>query len=115
MFRRFVQPPLTEQCRWLDYAMYHLDGTTCLRHLDALLEIEPLEAIEWTPQAGTEGGGTPRWYDLYRRIRRAGKSVQANEVIPLLDAVGPRGMYILASAPDQATAEDVLQKAEAYR
>jgi len=26
MFRQFVVPALTEQCEWLDYSMYHLDG-----------------------------------------------------------------------------------------
>ena len=44
-------------------------------------------------------GGHPQWYDLYRRIKAGGKSVQAvgvkpEEVVPLLDAVGPEGMYI---------------------
>ncbi len=41
-----------------------------------LLAIEPLDAIEWTPQAGIEPGGNRRWHDLYRRILAAGKSVQ---------------------------------------
>ena len=99
MFREFVVPALTEQCGWLDYSMYHLDGTTAVHQLDALLEIEPLDAIEWTPQTGLPGGGSPQWYDLYRRIKAAGKSVQAvgveaAEVKPLLDAVGPEGMFI---------------------
>ncbi len=57
MFKRFVVPYLTEQCRWLDYSLYHLDGTTCLQHVDLLLGIDALDAIEWTPQAGLPGGG----------------------------------------------------------
>ncbi|MCC6679681.1 MAG: hypothetical protein IT445_02155 [Phycisphaeraceae bacterium] len=122
MFKRFVVPALTEQCRWLDYAMYHLDGEQALPNLDLLLEIEPLRAIEWTPVLYSlgEGGGHPKWYDLYRRILKAGKSVQAirvqhDQVIPLLDAVGSRGMYIWASAPDEQTAREIAEKAESYR
>lgn len=100
MFRRFVVPALAEQCAWLDTAMYHLDGTTCHQHLDALLEIEALDAIEWTPQAGRPTGGSPEWYALYRRIKAAGKAVQVidvadEELIPLLDAIGPQGTYVL--------------------
>jgi hypothetical protein len=100
MFCKFVVPALTEQCAWLDHSMYHLDGTNALQHLDALLEIGPLDAIEWTPQAGLPGGGSPQWYDLYRRIKAAGKSVQAvgvnpEEVVPLIDAVGADGLYIM--------------------
>ena len=70
MFRTFVSPFLAEQCAWLDYSLYHLDGTTALQHVEPLLEIPRLNAIEWTPQAGLAGGGSPEWYDLYRRILR---------------------------------------------
>jgi hypothetical protein len=122
MFRTFVAPYLAEQCAWLDYSLYHLDGTNALQHLDLLLEIPELDAIEWTPQAGRPGGGSPAWYDLYRRIRAGGKGVQAvgvelDEVIPLLDAVGPAGMCILVGgAPyDEAAAERLLQALEPYR
>lgn len=115
MFREFVLPGLTEQCAQLDYSMYHLDGTQALHQLDALLEIESLDAIEWTPQSGIEGGGSPRWYDLYRRIKAAGKSVQAigvklHEVEPLLDAVGPEGLYIICWHDKETQARALLRR-----
>jgi len=121
MFKMFVKPILAEQCRWLDYSLYHLDGTTCLQHLDLLLSIEDLNAIEWTPQAGRPGGGSAEWYDLYRYIKAGGKGVQVigvlvDEVIPLLDAIGPQGVFILlGETPDQETAEKLLQDLEPYR
>jgi hypothetical protein len=113
MLKEFVVPALAEQCEWLDYSMYHLDGTQCFGHLDHLLEIDALDAIEWTPQAGIEGGGSPRWYDLYRRIKAGGKSVQAigvryEEVMPLIDAVGAEGMFIETWAPDEASARKLV-------
>ena len=113
MFREFVVPALTEQCAWLDYSLYHLDGTTALHHLDSLLKIEPLDAIEWTPQAGLPGGGSPQWYDIYRRIKAAGKSVQAirvdpEEVAPLIDAVGGEGLYIETRCPTEAAARQLV-------
>ena len=120
MFRRFVAPHLTAQCEWLDFSMYHLDGTTALQHLDPLLEIEPLQAIEWTPQDSLPGGGgSPQWYDLYRRIKAGGKSVQAvnvrpDELIPLLDAVGPQGMYVLMTDMTLKQAEELVKSLEPY-
>lgn len=108
-FKTFVRPALTRQCAWLDYAMFHLDGTQCFPILDALLEIEPLKAVEWTPQALRPGGGSPEWYGLYRRIRTAGKSVQAigvlpEEVLPLIDAVGHEGIFISVNCESEAEA-----------
>ena len=114
MFQRFVVPALTAQCEWLDYSMYHLDGTQAICHLEALLAIDALDAIEWTPQAGIEGGGHPRWYDLYRRILNAGKSVQIvgveqHEILPLFDAIGDKGVYILTSFANEHEAEHLLE------
>jgi len=119
MYRRFVVPALTAQCAWLDHSLYHLDGTQAMVHLDALLEIAPLDAIEWTPQAGIETGGHQRWHELYRRILAAGKSVQVvnvepEEVVPLLDAIGNRGVYILMQFKDEREAEQIHRRVESY-
>jgi hypothetical protein len=120
MFRRFVVPGLTEQCEWLDFSLYHLDGTQAMGHLDALLEIEALDAIEWTPQAGIEDGGHRRWFPLYKRILDAGKSVQvvgvhANDLPRLLDAIGGKGVYALTSFASVAEADAVMALVEPYR
>lgn len=76
--------------------------------------------FEWTPQAGIEGGGNPRWYSLYRRILDAGKSVQVigvtpDEVIPLLDAIGSNGVYIMTYAENEDHANSLIEKVERYR
>ena len=120
MFKRFIVPSLTEQCEWLDNSMYHLDGTQAVCHLDALLEIESLDAIEWTPQSGIESGGNARWYDLYKRILDCGKSVQvvdvhADEIVPLLDAIGGKGVYVITSFATPGEADAVMTKVEPYR
>lgn len=120
MFRQFVVPALSAECEWLDNSMYHLDGNQCICQLDALLEIEALDAIEWTPSPTAPPGGSPEWYDMYRKILNAHKSVQAwmlwpNEIVPLLDAVGGKGMYILALFKDEAEAESIYRSVEQFR
>jgi hypothetical protein len=120
MYRRFVLPALTEQCRWLDCSLYHLDGTQAMHHLDTLLGIEALDGIEWTPQSGIEGGGHQRWWPLYKKILAAGKCVQAigvqvDEIKPLLDACGPNGMYIMCHAGSEQEARRAVDTAERYR
>lgn len=121
MYRRYVVPCLTAQCEWLDFSLYHLDGSNAMQHLDNLLAIDALDAIQWTPGAGRPGGGDPCWYDLYRRIRAGGKSVEAcdvrpEQVIPLIDAIGPEGLLILLDNPvDVRTAEALMVALEPYR
>ncbi len=120
MFARFVVPALTEQCRWLDNSMYHLDGTQAVHHLDALLAIEALDAIEWTPQSGIEPGGHRRWWPMYKKIIDAGKGVQAigvkaDEIKPLLDYCGADGMYIMTYAKNESEARRIADMVEKYR
>jgi hypothetical protein len=119
MFEKLVVPALTRQCDWLDYSMFHLDGHQCIPHLDALLSIESLDAIEWTTDPQVPPGGSPKWYGMYRRIIAAGKSVQAvgiqhSEIVPLLDAVGPKGLYIMTGLGNEAEAEKVRKMVEPY-
>jgi hypothetical protein len=119
-FRRFVQPFIREQCARIDHTLYHLDGVDATRHLDALLEIDELDAIQWTPGVQEAQGGDPKWYELYRRILGAGKSVMATwvkpcEVKPLLDATGGKGMSLLVDFKNEREIEQVWKTAEAYR
>ena len=120
MFADFVVPALDEQCAWLDYSMYHLDGTQAMVHLDLLLGIEALDAIEWTPQSGLATGADKEWHDLYKRILAGGKSLQIlnvkpEEVAPLLDEIGGNGVYLMIDTSDEKGVERAVRAAEPYR
>ena len=113
MFERFVTPRLTELCDWVDYALYHLDGTDAIRHLDQLLSIPSLKAIEWTPEAGKPGGADSCWYPMYRKILEAGKSLQIvalqpGEVRGLLNEIGTKGVYVLPEFQAKAEVEELV-------
>ncbi len=119
-FRRFAQPYIRQQCQRIDYTLYHLDGVGAIRHLDALLEIDELNAIQWTPGVGEPQGGDPKWFSLYRRIREAGKSVMASwvtldELEPLLDQVGADGLSLLIDFKTERDVDRACEIAEKYR
>lgn len=71
--RRFLYPALEEEAQFLDRCCYHLDGPDALVHLDDILSIEQIDAVQWVPGAGN----TPHieWMDLLKRIQAAGKSL----------------------------------------
>lgn len=54
-FRDFIQESLREQAKKMDQVLYHLDGPDCIRHLDAIMEIDEIDALQWTSgDAGPE-------------------------------------------------------------
>ncbi len=119
-FRKFELPFLCRQCQNIDYTLYHLDGIGAQRHLDALLEIDQLNAIQWTPGYGEPQGGDPRWYNLYKRILAADKSVMpcwvaVDELQPLLDSIGNQGINLLMDFKSEHDIEQALKIVERYR
>jgi corrinoid protein of di/trimethylamine methyltransferase len=91
-----------------------------MHHLDALLEIDELNAIQWTPGVGEPQGGSPKWYDLYRKILAGGKSIMAcwvtlDELRPLLDAIGSDGVHIEMDFHTEADVDQALAIVDEYR
>ncbi|MCH5312265.1 MAG: homocysteine S-methyltransferase family protein [Prevotella sp.] len=116
-YRRFVQPFIAEQTKKIDYTLYHLDGVGATHHLPALLEIKDLNAIQWTPGVGEPQGGSPKWYDLYRRILNGGKSIMAcwvtlEELRPLLENIGCDGVHLEMDFHNEDEVEQALEIVE---
>ena len=119
-YRRFVQPFIREQCQKIDYTLYHLDGVGAMHHLDALLEIKELNAIQWTPGVGEPQGGSPKWYDLYKKILAGGKSIMAcwvtlDELKPLLDNIGGDGVHIEMDFHNEREVEQAMRIIEEFQ
>ena len=118
-YRRFVQPFIREQCQKIDYTLYHLDGVGAMHHLDALLEIKELNAIQWTPGVGEPQGGSPKWYDLYKKILAGGKSIMAcwvtlDELRPLLDNIGGDGVHLEMDFHNEREVEQAMRIVDEY-
>jgi corrinoid protein of di/trimethylamine methyltransferase len=119
-YRRFVQPFIRQQCQKIDYTLYHLDGVGAMHHLPALLEIKELNAIQWTPGVGEPQGGSPKWYDLYKKILAGGKSIMASwvtldELRPLLDNIGGDGVHLEMDFHNEREVEQAMRIIEEYR
>jgi hypothetical protein len=76
--REYVIPALEEEASYLDRCVYHLDGPGCIPHLDDILAIKEIDAIQWVP-----GAGKPpmhEWMDLLKKCQAAGKGLQMYDI-----------------------------------
>ena len=106
--REFVLPRIVEEMKPLERSIFHLDGPQALRHLDLLLELDDLDAIQWVYGAGA--GPAADWIDTYRRILDGGKAAQVlaetpEDALKVLDAVGARGVWLTLQQPFDTTHE----------
>ncbi len=122
-FRDFVLEPLRAQCRWLDNSLYHLDGPDCLAHVKALMEIEELNALQWTAGDGKPPAGEECWDGLYRQVKDAGRGLwvsldgyDADVAVEKADRLvrrhGADGFYFHFPHMERADADALLLKAD---
>lgn len=95
--RDLILPDIVTEMEPLERSIFHLDGPDALQHLELLLELPRLDAVQWVYGAGR--GPAARWMDVYRRILGAGKSVMLlaqdpADALAVLSEVGPRGLFI---------------------
>lgn len=114
MFEEFFLDGIARECRFLDRSIYHLDGPDAVRHLDLLLAIPELDAIQFVPGAGNEG--FERWLPLYRRIQAAGKGImiwpRMDELDLVFEHLEPEGVYVSAvrGVRNRSEADEVLER-----
>ncbi|MBN1582327.1 MAG: hypothetical protein JXA89_16595 [Anaerolineae bacterium] len=117
MFDDVFLPGIRRECQFLDRSIYHLDGPGALRHLDSLLAIPELDALQWVCGAGAEG--VHRWVDVYRRAQAADKAIQVickiDELDLVIETLDPHGVFLSVSGvPDRDAAEAMLKRLERW-
>lgn len=92
MFNEFEIPFLKRQCEELDNVIYHLDGPGAIRHLDSILSIDKISAVQWVPGAGMPGNADDSWNILYDKMVERGKGLYVflwpDEIDAFLDRYG---------------------------
>ena len=123
-YREFIVEPLREQAKQLDNVLYHLDGPDCIRHLDAIMEIEEIDALQWTSGDYGPDGTYEEWDQIYDKARAAGKSLwikvysgELEDWIKNVDRIvkryGSHSLFLHFPEMSLAQAETLLAYAEA--
>ena len=118
MFDEVFLPGIRREIQHYERSIYHLDGPGALRHLDSLLAIPELNAIQYVYGAGNEG--IHRWMWVYQKIQKAGKGIQVNlrlDEVPLaIQNLDPHGVFLnIESVPDRDSAEALLKELERWK
>ena len=118
MFDDVFLPGIAEECRHMQASIYHLDGPGALQHLDSLLEIKELNAIQWVYGAGH--GRATDWLHVYRRCQAAGKGLQiginADELETLMANLRPEGIWLgIGGVQNREQGEALLQRVSHWR
>ena len=118
MYKEFFLEELMNEVNYLDRSIYHLDGPDALKHLDLLLDISNLNAIQWVAGAGQKKEGIAKWIPLYRKIQAKKKAIivycQPNEVDFILENLSPEGLLIVPTCSSEKEAIELLSEKGEY-
>lgn len=116
MYEAFVLDSLRDQMAWCEYPVYHFDGAEQARHLPLLLGFGKLKAIQWTAVAGQPSAA--HFLPLLQRMQQAGKRLivmaPPGDLVPLLDNLSSRGLYLHTEAGSPGEALDLIRLTEKH-
>jgi len=123
MFEETILPAIEWEIAQLDHSNFHLDGPGALGHLDAILALDRIDAIQWVYGAGATRAAD--WIEVYQRIQAAGKGIEVSakdmdDARAVMDHLRPEGVWLHIGGrytPDEADAvlAEVTRWAEGKR
>lgn len=112
MYERFAFPILQKEVAPMTENIFHLDGKGVARHLDYVLSVPQVQAIQWVQGMGADKP-IMQWEKLMKRMLDAGKSVlvdlEVSELDDFMAAFRPEGI-MFSIAAEESIQEDVLQR-----
>jgi hypothetical protein len=108
MAEEMMIPDILTEMAPLQRSIFHLDGPKALLHLDLLLDLPQLNAVQWVYGAGA--GPAARWVEVYQRIQAAGKSLQliahdAADALAVTEQLDLEGVWITIEQPFESVEE----------
>ena len=116
MFKDLFLEPLIRQIEYLDYSIFHVDGIGVFNHVDMLCSIDKLNALQILPGAGKP---SPLYYmNILKKVQSRGKnlhiSIPPEEVVPALDNLSSKGLYIDTYCKTPEEGHRLLKLTEAH-
>lgn len=100
-FAEFALPAIQSEVKTMEHNIFHVDGKGVANHLDIILEMPEINAIQWVQGMGKD---TPimQWVPLIRKIQQSGKSVvidlKPEELDSFMSEIEPEGIFLCIDA-----------------
>ncbi|MDD3218795.1 MAG: trimethylamine corrinoid protein 2 [Lachnospiraceae bacterium] len=122
-FKTFVLDSLKQATQPLDHVLYHLDGPDAIRHMDDLMTVEGIDALQWTSGDYGPDGTLPEWDVIYDKARAAGKGLWVKvysgnfedwirNTDRIVKKYGSKGLYLYFDDMPLKQAEELMAYAE---
>jgi hypothetical protein len=116
-FEEFVLPIIQDEIKPMTHNVFHLDGKGVAKHVDHLLAMPEINAIQWVQGVGDD---LPimQWIPFVKKIQAAGKSVVVDltpsELSPFMAEVKPEGILLCINA-DPDIQSEIIKRVKCWK
>lgn len=111
-FNEVSLPFIKKECEHFDHNIFHLDGKGVANHIDEILKVEKIQAIQWVQGVGTDKP-IMQWVPFIQKNQKAGKSIvvdlEPGELEAFTRAVRPQGIYLCISEKEEEQQKRILE------
>ncbi len=116
LFEQFCLPILRREVRTMTHNVFHVDGRGVARHLDAILSVPEVHAIQWVQGVGDDYP-IMQWVPLIKRIQARVPVVidlSLADLEDFMEAVEPEGIFLWVAVDDPEEQQAVLRRVERW-
>ena len=112
MFAEFCLPVLQREVKTMTHNVFHIDGRGVAKHLDAILSVPEVHALQWVQGVGSD---LPimQWVPQIKEMQaRAPVIVDLNkrELDAFMEAVDPEGIFLWIATDDEEEELELLKR-----
>jgi hypothetical protein len=117
MYVEYGLPRLQNEVKGMDHVVSHCDGKGVAKHIDQILTVPEIRAIQWVQGVGDDEP-IMQWVPFIRELQSQGKGVMVDlkpkELERFMQAVDPRGIFLCISAEEEIQG-DIIKKVEKWK
>ncbi len=116
-FNEFCLPVLEREVKMMTHNIFHVDGKGVAKHLDAILSIPEVHAIQWVQGVGDDYP-ILQWIPLIKQIQ-AKKPVivdlQKDELESFIEEMEPEGLFLWIATESEEEELAIIKRLEQWR
>jgi hypothetical protein len=116
-FEDYALPILEREVQGMTHNIFHLDGKGVARHLDTILSVPEIHAIQWVQGAG-EDQPILQWIPFIQAIQDRGVPVIVDlgkhELDEFMAAIDPRGLFLWVATESEEEELALLRQVERW-
>jgi len=112
MFEAFCLPVLQREVKTMTHNIFHVDGKGVARHIDMILDVPEVHAIQWVQGVGDDYP-IMQWVPFIKQVQARAPIIvdlAKEDLDDFMDAVDPEGIFLWIATENEEQEHDILKR-----